>query len=208
MHNAKPSPTGRLRIMREIILAICILVLATFFAGAQDNQQLPPNGGTLKITTEVVNVYAVVREKNGHLISNLNKDDFTLEEDQQPQVIRYFARETDTPITMGILVDTSPSQGRVLDVEKTEAEAFLREVLRPKDLTFVLHFDVDVELLQDFTADLHLLDKAIDETEINGGESAPLEPFLPATRAARRTSMMLSTCRPANCLRTRSAAKF
>jgi len=103
--------------------------------------------GTLKVTTEVVNVYAVVREKNGHLISNLNKEDFLLEEDQQAQEIRYFSREADTPLTMGILVDTSPSQGRVLEEEKSEAEAFLREVMRPKDLTFVLHFDVEVELL-------------------------------------------------------------
>ncbi len=169
MHAPKTSPTHCLKIMRDIISVMCILILAPWFAVAQGNRELPPSGGTLKVTTEVVNVYAVVREKNGHLISDLNKDDFTLEEDQQPQVIRYFARETDTPITLGILVDTSPSQGRVLEVEKTEAEAFLREVLRPKDLTFVLHFDVDVELLQDFTADLHLLDNAIDETEINGG---------------------------------------
>ena len=110
-----------------------------------------------------------MREKNGRLIPDLNKDDFQLEEDQQPQVIRYFARETDTPLTMGIMVDTSPSQGRVLEVEKSEAEAFLQEVMRPKDLTFVMHFDVEVELLQDFTADLHLLDNAIDENEINGG---------------------------------------
>ena len=169
MHTVQASPTHQLRIMRDIICSLCFLVLAASFAGAQEGQQLPPAGGTLKVTTEVVNVYATVREKNGRMISDLTKDDFILEEDQTPQVIRYFAREADTPITMGILVDTSPSQERVLEVEKTEAEAFLREVLRPKDLTFVLHFDVEVELLQDFTADLHLLDKAIDETEINGG---------------------------------------
>ena len=54
---------------------------------------------------------------------------------------------------MGIMVDTSPSQGRVLGIEQEQAEAFLHQVLRPKDLAFVLHFDVDVELLQDFTAD-------------------------------------------------------
>jgi VWFA-related protein len=159
--------------MRDLICSFCILVSAASLAGAQEHQELPPTGGTLKVTTEVVSVYAVVREKNGRMVPDLNKDDFTLEEDQKPQVIRYFSREADTPLTMGILVDTSPSQGRVLEVEKTEAEAFLREILRPKDLAFVLHFDVDVELLQDFTEDLHLLDKAIDETEINGGGIRP-----------------------------------
>jgi VWFA-related protein len=169
MHTAPASLQHHLKTMRDIICSLCILLLAASFAGAQEKQELPQSGTTLKVTSEVVNVYAVVRQKNGRLMPDLNKDDFTLEEDHAPQVIRYFARETDTPLTMGILVDTSPSQGRVLEVEKNEAETFLQEVLRPKDLTFVMHFDVDVELLQDFTADLHLLNKAIDETEINGG---------------------------------------
>ena len=154
---------------RKTALILAVLAMAACYAAAQENKEIPTQGGTLKVTTEVVNVYAVVREKNGHLIPNLNKDDFVLEEDQQPQEIKYFSREADTPLTMGILVDTSPSQGRVLEEEKSEAEAFLREVMRPKDLTFVLNFDVDVTLLQDFTADLHMLDKAIDECEINGG---------------------------------------
>jgi VWFA-related protein len=70
---------------------------------------------------------------------------------------------------MGIMVDTSPSQGKVLGIEQEQAKAFLRQVLRPKDLAFVLHFDVEVELLQDFTADQRLLAHAIDETVINGG---------------------------------------
>ena len=169
MQTAPASPPHHLRIMRKIICSLCILLSAACFAGAQERPELPSPGTTLKVTSEVVNVYAVVRQKNGRLIPDLNKDDFQLEEDQQPQVIRYFARETDTPLTMGILVDTSPSQGRVLEVEKSEAEAFLQEVMRPKDLTFVMHFDVEVELLQDLTADLHLLDHAIDENEINGG---------------------------------------
>jgi len=155
--------------MQKIICSLDILLSAACFAGAQERPELPSPGTTLKVTSEVVNVYAVVRQKSGRLIPDLNKDDFQLEEDQQPQVIRYFARETDTPLTMGIMVDTSPSQGQVLDVEKSEAESFLQEVMRPKDLTFVMHFDVEVELLQDLTADLHLLDHAIDENEINGG---------------------------------------
>ena len=173
MHIAHPSSRPYRRTMRKTMGILCVLVLAAAFTGAQENKDLPPQGGTLKVTTEVVNVYAVVREKNGHLIPDLSKDDFTVEEDQQPQQIKYFSREADTPLTIGILVDTSPSQGRVLQEEKTQAEAFLRDVMRPKDLTFVLHFDVDVELLQDFTADFRRLDKAIDECEINGGGPRP-----------------------------------
>jgi VWFA-related protein len=169
MNNAHASSQCHLKPMRKVICSLCILISAASFAAAQETQEPPAPGTTLKITSEVVNVYAVVRGKNGRLVPDLTKADFELQEDQQPQVITYFSKATDTPLTMGILVDTSPSQGEVLDVEKREAEAFLEEVMRPKDLTFVLHFDVEVELLQDFTADLHLLNKAIDETEINGG---------------------------------------
>lgn len=159
--------------MRNIIWSLFAVALAASLISAQEKQEIPSSGTTLKATTAVVSVYAVVRQKNGRLIPDLNKEDFQLEEDHQAQEIRYFSREADTPLTLGILVDTSPSQERVLEVERREAEAFLRDVLRPKDLTFVLHFDVDVELLQDFTSDIHRLDKAIEETEINGGGARP-----------------------------------
>ncbi len=155
--------------MRKTIPSLFIFLLTASFAGAQDAQEIPAPGTTLKVTSSVVNVYAVARGKNGRLIPDLTKDDFQIEEDQQPQVIKYFSKATDTPLTMGILVDTSPSQGQVLEIEKREAESFLEQVMRPKDLAFIMHFDVDVELLQDFTADLHLLNKGIEESEINGG---------------------------------------
>src|ERR1035437_6987458 len=124
--------------MRYVVFALCLMLPAVSIERGQEKQQPPPAGSTLKVTTEVVSVYAVVKKKNGRLVPDLNKDDFVLEEDKQPQVIKYFTRETDTPITMGILVDTSPSQGRVLQVEKDEAKAFLRQILRPTDLTFIL----------------------------------------------------------------------
>ncbi len=151
------------------------LLLGTLFwaltsvpgSSQQNPEQTPPT--TLKVSTEVVNVYAVVADKKKHLIADLKKEDFQVQEDGVPQQIRYFSRETDTPLTMGIMVDTSPSQGRVLGIEQEQADAFLHQVMRPKDLAFVLHFDVDVELLQDFTADQKLLAHAIDETVINGG---------------------------------------
>jgi len=167
------SPHHRFLAAGGFVGVLAALVAAASNPAAQQKEEPPQADQTLKITSAVVNVYAVVRQKNGRLVPDLSKDDFLLEEDKQPQAIRYFSRETDTPLTLGILVDTSPSQRRVLPVEKEEAEAFLRQVLRPKDLTFVLHFDVEVELLQDFTADLRLLDKAIDENVINGGGVGP-----------------------------------
>jgi VWFA-related protein len=174
---AKESKKGELHRMAhfsptasktKIILGVVFLGLVSLPGRAQkETEQAPPT--TLKVTTAVVNVYAVVEDKKKHLIPDLKKEDFELEEDGKPQEIRYFSRETDTPLTLGIMVDTSPSQGKVLGIEQEQADAFLHQVLRPKDMAFVLHFDVDVELLQDFTADQRLLAHAIDETVINGG---------------------------------------
>jgi VWFA-related protein len=156
------------RTYTPIILGVVFLALASVPGlGQEKAEQGPPS--TIKVSTEVVSVYTVVEDKKKHLIPDLKKEDFELEEDGTPQEIRYFSREADTPITMGIMVDTSPSQGKVLGIEQDEAKAFLHQVMRPKDLAFVLHFDVDCELLQDFTADQRLLAHAIDETVINGG---------------------------------------
>ena len=124
-------------------------MLVLFFSAAavlRPSSVPQTTGPTLKVTTEAVNVYAVVRNKHGRLIPDLNKNDFEIKEDNIPQKITYFTRETDTPLTLAIMIDTSPSQERVLDVEQREAKAFLRQVLRPKDLACVIHFDLEVEL--------------------------------------------------------------
>ncbi|HEX5484088.1 MAG TPA: VWA domain-containing protein [Terriglobia bacterium] len=157
-------------------VALCSAL--TFASGAWAASQQPP---VLKVQTEVVNVYAVVRDKKGHLIPDLTQRDFEITEDGVPQQIRYFSRATDTPLTLGMMIDTSPSQQRVLPLEQRQADAFLREVIRPKDLTFVLHFDIGVELLQDFTPDLARLTQAIDETVINGGAQGPVPGTFPSS---------------------------
>lgn len=175
LNRSKTTASG---VPRRLAFAILLLALGAARGAAQEKPEVP-TGPPLKVSTAVVNVYAVVRDKKGRMIADLKKDDFALEEDKRPQEIRYFSRETDTPLDLGIMVDTSPSQGRVLEIEKEEAKAFLRQVMRPKDLAFVLHFDVEVELLQDFTADSHLLAHAIDETVINGGGHGVLPAPLP-----------------------------
>jgi VWFA-related protein len=149
--------------------------------GTANQESTPPTAEqTLRISTEVVNVYAVVRDKQKRLIPNLNREDFELAEDGVRQEIRYFSRETDTPLTLCILIDTSPSQQRVLGIEQEEALKFLQQVVRPeKDLTCVLQFDVEVELLQDFTNNLRLLSRAIERTVIRGGGGGPLPAPVP-----------------------------
>ena len=165
------------------IASIAALMLVARFhdSSLAAGQEVPQTTGpVLKVTTEAVNVYAVVRDKHGRLIPDLTKNDFEIKEDNIPQKITYFTRETDTPLTLAIMIDTSPSQERVLPAEQREAKAFLRQVLRPKDLACVIHFDLEVELLRDFTAQQRLLDNAIDETVINGGGHGVLPSPLPS----------------------------
>jgi VWFA-related protein len=121
---------------------------------AQQTQGEAPQMPLGKIAVEVktVAVLATVRDKHGKIVSNLAKEDFSLAEDGRPQSINYFVRETDLPLRLGLLVDTSLSQRRVLEQERDASYSFLDHMLRPdKDLDFVIHFDREVELLQDFT---------------------------------------------------------
>jgi VWFA-related protein len=143
---------------------------------AQQSAQLPvqqaapkqePAQGTIRVGVNLVNLYATVRDKNKRILSDLAKEDFQIFEDGQAQTIDSFAREVNLPLTFGMLIDTSISQGRVLSVEQDAADRFLDRVLRPKDLVFVLSFDVNVDLLGDYTGDRRDLMRAIHRARIN-----------------------------------------
>jgi len=133
--------------------------------GAQSQtpgQQPSPAPPRISVNVKVVNVLASVRNKHGEIVRNLTKDDFELEEDGRPQTISYFSRESDLPLTLGLLVDTSGSQRRVLDQERNASSAFLDQVLRvDKDKAFLIHFDREVELLQDLTSSRQKLEAAL-----------------------------------------------
>lgn len=182
------SPHADVRTAPAVLWVCGLFLLLPGPANCQEKEPLPADA-TLKVSTEVVNVYAIVKDKKGRLIPTLNREDFELTEDKAPQQIRYFSRETETPLTLGMMVDTSPSQGRVLQTEKEEAKTFIRQVLRPKDLAFVLHFDLEVELLQNFTSDARLISSAIDETVINGGGQGPTPGTFPTSRLAGGTHL-------------------
>jgi len=139
-------------------------------AAAQDSDQ---SAETLKVNVNVVQLFFNVKDKKGGLIPNLTKDQFQVSEDGKPQTIKYFAAESNLPLTLGILFDTSPSQTRVLEMEKLVGGQFLDEILRDKDLAFVMGFDADVDLLQDFTNSTRLLKKAMNNTRIGAGGSPP-----------------------------------
>jgi VWFA-related protein len=156
--------------VRKLPAILLTLLLTTL---PLSSQQSP-----ITVNVAAVNLLATVRDKHGNLVRNLSKDDFSLEQDTKPQTITYFAKESDLPLTLGLLVDTSLSQRRVLDQERTASRSFLDHVLREdKDKAFLIHFDHEVELLQDLTSSRQKLQAAIDQvhtpqfsqTSSNGG---------------------------------------
>jgi VWFA-related protein len=107
---------------------------------------------------KIVNTLATVQNKSGKLINDLTKDDFTLLEDGHPQVIRYFSQQSDLPLTLGLMVDTSMSQGRVMDAERGASMQFLEQMFREnKDHVFLMQFDMTVQLRQALTSSLRPL---------------------------------------------------
>jgi VWFA-related protein len=113
---------------------------------------LPAQDSTFSTDVKVVNLLATVRDRDGRFVKDLTKEDFVVQEDGRPQAIRYFAQESNLPLAMGLLIDTSCSQMRVLESERTASYEFLDQVLRGDDEAFVLHFDFRVGLLRGFTS--------------------------------------------------------
>jgi VWFA-related protein len=130
-----------------------------------DDSQQPTE--TLKVNVNVVQLFFNVKDKHGALIPNLTKADFEVSEDGKPQTIKYFTAETNLPLTLGILIDSSGSQRNVIDMEKEVGGAFLRQILTDKDEAFVIDFDISVDLLQDFTRDVHRLQAALNKAKVN-----------------------------------------
>ena len=129
---------------------------------------------TFKLQVNLVDVFFTVKDKNGNLVPHLNKTDCTPYEDKQPQTWKSFIAENNLPLTLGILLDTSGSQQNVLPLEQDAGAQFLERVLKPKDEAFLLSFDVNVDMLQDFTNSPHTLARAMSKAEINtaGGNGA------------------------------------
>src|ERR1035437_243585 len=158
-------------ISRRSLFSALGLIPALRLLGAQQ-QQGPQQGAqqqdkpTFSAAVKVVNLFANVRNKAGAIVKDLTQDDFLLDEDGRAQEIRYFSQESDLPLTLGLLVDTSGSQRRLIEEERAASYRFFEQVLRPeKDVAFVIHFDFDVELLQDITSSRRLLEKALENLE-------------------------------------------
>jgi len=137
--------------------------VSTAPAAPEDDQSV----ATFKLEVNLVDLFFTAKDKNGNLVPHLTKDECTVTEDKVPQKLKNFVAETNQPLTLGILLDTSGSQERVLPLEQQAGSRFLEQVLRQKDEAFLLSFDVNVDLLQDFTSSPRLLSHAMDKAEIN-----------------------------------------
>lgn len=156
----------RTPVMCTVLLALLLPLSGIGQQNGQDKQdQLP----TFRKNVNVVNVFFTVKDGHGALMPNLTKDEFNISEDGKPQTLKYFSAETNLPLTLGLLVDSSGSMQRMLPEEKVVGADFLRQVITEKDLGFVISFDISVDLLQDLTSDAHLLSKGLNQAKINVG---------------------------------------
>ena len=152
------------------------------------NQKVEDDAGEpIKVDVDVVNLYCAVRNKQNALISNLEKGDFNLAEDGAAQTIKYFTRETDLPLTIGLLVDVSNSQRNLIEIERRAAAAFFSSVLKKKDVAFLISFGADSELLQDITGSPRALQEGLDRMKLNGGFSGINSGPVPTTSKPRGT---------------------
>src|SRR5271170_5339547 len=166
-------------VRRKVATVLCAVMLSLAGAPLRSQQQ----GPTISANVKLVTMFATVRDKHGALIRNLTKDDFVLQQDGHPQAITYFAPDSDRPLTLGLLVDTSGSQRRLLDQERDASHAFIDHLLREdKDKAFVIHFDREVELLQDLTSSRQKLEASLDQlgrpqfSQASGGGSSGSDP--------------------------------
>ncbi|MGB2621139.1 MAG: VWA domain-containing protein [Candidatus Acidiferrum sp.] len=124
---------------------------------------------TIKSQVNLVNLFVTVRDKSKHIATNLTQNDFKVYEDGQEQKIAFFSKEVTLPITLGLLMDTSGSEQNMLGAIQDGASTFLNRVMRKGDEAMIISFDLDVDLLSDFTEDRSQLNRAIHRAQINAG---------------------------------------
>jgi VWFA-related protein len=145
-----------------LVSALVVSALAALLLAQDDS-------ATLKVEVNLVNILFTVRDKKGGLVGSLNKEDFKVFEDGKEQGVKYFNRETDLPLTIGLLIDVSASQMNLIDIEKNAAYQFFGSVLRKQDLAFLISFGEDSELLQDYTNSAKLLRAGLEDLHVSSG---------------------------------------
>ncbi len=136
---------------------------------AQTPQQQNQNP-SISVTTRLVHLVVTVTDRQHNFITDLTRSDFTVLENDVPQEIRFFGAETNLPLRIGLLLDTSNSIRPRLKFEQDAATDFLDRVIeRNQDMAFVMTFDNEPEVVQDYTEDLSLLTAAVRKQRAGGG---------------------------------------
>ena len=170
-----PGPVGQAPGLRRPLRPPCwakachglFMLLAALFAVAPARVAAQEEQPTFKAEVKVVNVLATVRDKRGAFIRDLGKHEFSVLENGRPQTIRYFSRETDLPLTLGLMIDTSLSQKRVMEAERIASYSFLEHVLREKkDQVFIMQFDLSPILRQELTSSFLKLSEALERVDV------------------------------------------
>ena len=211
--------------MKKLLLLLLFLCLTGGRLFAQEpaagqvgkNPQTAGDQTRIQVRVELVNVLVTVTDKKNRLVTDLTKEDFRIFEDGKPQEIRFFSRETDLPLRIGMLIDTSNSVRDRLHFEQEAAIDFLNAVLRPgKDLAFVEAFDVEPQFIQDYTDDMEKLSNAIQRLQAGGVTSLfdavffackeKLYVFPPPEPYLRRVMIIISDGQDNQSVRTREEA--
>src|SRR6516225_11398008 len=148
-----------------LVLAICISNIglsATGFA-----QDAADQDSVIKKNVDLVSVYFTVRDNKKQLASQLDQGEFRVLEDGKQQPIKFFAHHSDVVLNVGVLLDTGTSMAWILNEEATATSMFMKHVVRPTDLGFILSYHARVETVQVPTSDTGLLQEKVDE--IRGG---------------------------------------
>jgi len=146
-------------------------------------QEPVQSGGSISTQVALVNLFATVRDKNKRIVTDLTKNDFKIFEDNEEQKVAFFSKEVTMPITLGLLIDTSGSEQYRLPAEQDAAGRFLERVMKKGDEAMVISFDLDVNLLADFTDDRHIIERAINKAQVNavGGAGVVTPGTIPST---------------------------
>ncbi len=153
---------------RILLVAALVLLMDAGLVKGQADQSQPP----FRVEVETVNVLVSVHDKeSGRFLTDLTAEDFEIFEDGVPQTLTNFSKQTDLPLSIGLLVDTSSSVKIKLDFEKEAAADFIFSVLRPSDKALLLEFDTGVTLLHDFTSNPNDLARVVDSLRAGGSTS-------------------------------------
>ena len=165
----------RLRSM-SVLFALTILcagfILIPSSRSVAAGAHASPQDQAIKVGVQLVSLYATVRDNHKAIVSNLEQNDFKIFEDNVEQKVAFFAKERTLPLTMGLLIDTSGSEAAMIGAEQQAAIQFLQRVMQKRDEALVITFDLDVDLLADWTSDVSELDRAIRRARINAPSGA------------------------------------